>query len=1188
MAALLQTGRILIGCEDEFPTASVSVNAYNGGLTDMAISGGGQVIALATYDELNYTAIGPGGLTQLEAEYGIDPAWWTALDDPEDAQAYLLAYNDTEEKILIVGGGDQGLKHGVMDFVKSLDQVTFSTGRSWSPDPRGPSPNSTCNSYGATDCGAASPSDPTCWSGGSWDPATEAMWCPETALNRPDILVRMGHPSPKSDDGAGATFLGSLFKRSDATGASCSSSLDWIQTVLTKCNPSERDCEEQIMRFDSLVAGNYTHALDESRPLLTVTHAGSKPLECRSNPGITNADLYEELYDYLAARQVELLPTVYGLETRTGDEPVNGLEDGGVSELGENGEAAVAEGLSVILKPFEVCDTGLVDADGPVFYLAPVPEIGVDADEGHDPCDYLEPAGTVGSSTSSQSQGPGPHVSLHSKGSLLTDVGLRTYAPKDLTATNISTGWLKYDVLANPSSDADDALSPAAGSGTRFMTVSMPILGATNERLFVVDFDVYAPGRSSDNDGLEVIVEFHADAGLTYPRALESAKYSIAQTGNVNRYPGGNTDGSVHASVVFRAPSTGPDIKEAWIEFKSYADMSGGGVWVDNIRVTELDGALANMDASTLYIEDSSASYVPPACYDANGLSTSAVMSPFDMSGSPQWDKGSIRVDSSCVTAGETLFVSYTTRTPGGLTPLGEDRQGYNASPPDVFNPNYWDDPLALSPKGQLTAYQTLYGGVEPDFVMLSDLGGELRGIGRAPDAYGVSSSDILSTYTCMVDYLVCDTSVVACDAPATTSGGGGMLESCWQSQVDPASAAFQACDCSSSTRHLSALTEAQTPNLLVSGDMYTEWHNGGRELYQLPYGGFQDPLFDGREKLASGHVTFLSWWHFSAYKANSGSNLPAPIVGHETLYTIAKDLFDAGFDTIGAPGGDPDNLREWSALAGASNAPGGGQRDNPHVVGTAAFLWQDDASALAESNRIMAQSARYAWQPEWMLLKSWELTPSVATAEPVPGGLDDSEWLTSAGTLQPSHSTQAWPLWGWRLNGSSISWTGLPVPLVDEPGWVYADKTQSTTPKADGGFVLRWYGEFSDTDCTVSGTMLYAFSDGTTASTTGYGLPNLTADSTGKHNVWSMRFDAPGAPGALVELLDASPTVDIFCPGATATFDNPSLYQAMPSIDFPVPWDQVLFDELPTPLKNTCGTSATASCMNQNTFPAL
>lgn len=1045
MAALLQTGDLLIGCEDEFPALATSPNTYNGSLTDMATGSGSKLIALATYDELNYTAVGPSGLNALEAVYGIDPDWWSALDDPEDEQAYLIAYNDEDEKILIVGADAKGLKHGVMDFIKSLDQVTFTNGRSWSPDPRGPSSNNTCNGYGTTDCGTSAPTDAACWNTGTWDAAIEADWCPEIALNRPDIAVRMGHPSPQSDDGAGATFLGSLFKRSDATGASCTDAQNWIETVLTQCNPSERDCEEQIMRFDSLVAGNYTHALDESRPLLTVTHSGSKPLECRTNANITNKDLYEELYDYLAERQVELLPSIYGLETRTGDEPVNGLEDGGISELGENGEAALAEGLSVILKPFEVCDTGLTDGDGLVYYLAPVPEIGVDSDESHDPCDYLEVGGSIGWSTAASSQGPAPHVSLMEKGGIDQDFPTRNLAPAELELVNIDAGWSKFDVLGS-GLDADDALSPAVStSGSaegQFMTIKMPISPETGERLFVVDFDAYVPGLSKDKDELEVIVEFHAANSLPYPRPHESGRYTIAQTGNSNRYPNGNTDNSIHASIVFRAPADTPDVDEAWIEFKADSDMSSGGIWVDNIRVTELDGTLANMDADSVYIEDSAGGTVNSGCYTATGLVTSAVLSPFDMSGAEQWNKGSVRVDSSCASVGDTLYVSYTTKTPAGLTPLGEDLQSYNASPPDVFNSDYWAS--TLSPEAQLNAYASLLTD-EPDFIMLSDLGGELRGIGRAPDAYGVNSADTLSTYTCMVDFLVCDSSLVNCTTTSNaipTTSGVGDLESCWSSQVGASSNQFDACDCSSSLRHLGALEESTTPDLLVSGDMYSQWHNGGRELYQLPYGGFREQLYTARDKLSNSHVTFLSWWHFSAYKANSGSSEPAEIVGHETLYGIAKDLSDAGFDTIGAPGGDPDNLREWSALGGAHGAPNRSSRDNPKVVGTAAFLWQGTDSALSESSLIMAQSARYAWQPEWMLLKSWELALATSQSQPRPGGVDYSEWSSNAGTITPSHNTQAWPLWGWRLTGPTINWTGADVPVVDEPGWIYADKS--------------------------------------------------------------------------------------------------------------------------------------------------
>lgn len=121
-----------------------------------------------------------------------------------------------------------------------------------------------------------------------------------------------------------------------------------------------------------------------------------------------------------------------------------------------------------------------------------------------------------------------------------------------------------------------------------------------------------------------------------------------------------------------------------------------------------------------------------------------------------------------------------------------------------------------------------------------------------------------------------------------------------------------------------------------------------------------------------------------------------------------------------------------------------------------------------------------------------------------------------------------------------------------------------------------------------MTSAVTYHFDTGASTSATGSGLATLGPDNTGKHNIWSMRFDAPVLPTGTALLVDVSPSVDISCPGADASFDNPSLYQAIPSIDFPIPWEQVLFDELPTPLANTCGSGATSSCMNQNTFPAL
>jgi hypothetical protein len=130
----LLSGTFLMGCEDEFPAmASTQVSTVGtGGMGDV-LFGGSKDIVLATYDEVDANAV-----SNLDAVFGFNPLWWGGVDDPvADDQAYMVVRQSGSDPIvLIVGANEQGLRFGVIDFLKSLDEVVSAS--SWSPDPTSP------------------------------------------------------------------------------------------------------------------------------------------------------------------------------------------------------------------------------------------------------------------------------------------------------------------------------------------------------------------------------------------------------------------------------------------------------------------------------------------------------------------------------------------------------------------------------------------------------------------------------------------------------------------------------------------------------------------------------------------------------------------------------------------------------------------------------------------------------------------------------------------------------------------------------------------------------------------------------------------------------------------------------------------------------------------------------------------
>ena len=1189
MALLLRNGDFLLGCEDEFP--ALGIVARNGAIatdpSNIAVNDAPHVIMLATYDEaLSWKS-------QLESRYSVDPDWWGTVDNSAtDAEGYFIAWSEEDEKLLIVGGSRQGLKMGVMDFVKSLESVHFAGGGVFEPA-EALVTGDTCTSYGSAGCSAGG-TDAACFDTftSAWTTVDEVKWCPQSVVNHPEISPRTGNPAATAVDGSGGTFLGGFFKRSDnavcytggvPNGSCCASADNWMDTVVLACDRDDGDCWDQLVRLDGLVAGNYTHALDESNPAMS---RQTLPRECQGSTSSTTPtvqDLYNKLESYLADREVQLVPTVYGLETRTGDEPVMGEELGAVSDIGANGNPFLMEGLSVVRKEMEICDVG------GSLYLTPVPEEGADeywwSTLGGDPCDYLT---TIGQPLNPSSAAPThalPLTIVQQSGSAIGSKKLRTdllqdFSLQSITITLGSTtdGWENLTVAGT------DVYAPihTISEQNQFAAFRVPLSPETSERLYLVSFDVYEDNsnfKTNSSGGTESInlgvrYEVHSSAGSGYPRDLEAADYNIGATNNTNRYPNQNSDGSIRQTLVIRAPQHNSTVVyEAWVEFQanSHAGDTGSGpsIWIANFEVVELDGLMFNLDPTTVTLHDTTASSYSTDCYAVTSdLSTSGVHPVSDyQTGSLDAASASIEITPSAsgctatLAAGDSVYLSYTSKTAAGLFPLSEELQAFYPTTPNPYDADYWDQSNDSStPGGQLASYT---GG--SDYVMLSDLGGESRGIGRGVAFHGTSGSDLLSSYVCRVEYEMCSEYLPS----SGSSSCGTAIEDCSDMFLAPTSG-FGPCDCSSNSRASQGPELPQVTELIVAADMYTPWHNGGRELYQIPYGGYEGASYTARDRLSQ-YTTMLSWWHYAAYKNG------ASIVGHESLYGIAQDLTDAGFPVIGGPGVDPENTREWAALAAGRSAA----LSETNVDGLAAYIWlaKNQQPAVQET---MTHFAQYAWQPEWALIRNWELS-ELATA---PGGDDTATWSATGGTL--GNSPQAWPLQGQRLNFSStISWSGAPTPLEDETGWLENDGDQTTWAST----MLRFYSKFPLTSCDVSASMLYATAgSSTTTLVTGTQTTSVTGSNKDRDDVWSFKFGIPfPTPDTATPLLTVSDCGCVTdeddvqqCP----YIDSISLYQGTPSIDFPVSSVPRAASDWSDVASKVC-RDATGGCMNEHTFPS-
>jgi hypothetical protein len=154
---------------------------------------------------------------------------------------------------------------------------------------------------------------------------------------------------------------------------------------------------------------------------------------------------------------------------------------------------------------------------------------------------------------------------------------------------------------------------------------------------------------------------------------------------------------------------------------------------VDDLDLAVLDGQLRELDAESLsgvscaYVDNPAVSPLPvEAWYSADGAVSGAL--------------ASISVD--CLEPGETVDLRYRSFTHFGLWPGHSSRQSAYNYTVDVTEPRYWS-----SPTGPWAQHQTyLDGGELGDFVLLSDLGGEARGVGRAEALTGLGPAEVLAS----------------------------------------------------------------------------------------------------------------------------------------------------------------------------------------------------------------------------------------------------------------------------------------------------------------------------------------------------------------------------------------------------------------------------------------------------------
>ena len=319
-------------------------------------------------------------------------------------------------------------------------------------------------------------------------------------------------------------------------------------------------------------------------------------------------------------------------------------------------------------------------------------------------------------------------------------------------------------------------------------------------------------------------------------------------------------------------------------------------------------------------------------------------------------------------------------------------------------------------------------------------------------------------------------------------------------------------------------------------------------------------------------------------------------------------EYFEAqGFDRIGAAAQDPDNARVWAAAAtGATTTPPtpNGNADIDGLIGVAHFGWGPENEAPLN----LLQTGWYLWQSEWALLDTWHLTQDAAA----PGGDETGEWTVSGGYslsqfqgitwIRPfSPGELTWPLEGRKIKGDTFSWESEYLAL--EPDYVVPI---FGVPYDVAGVMTRIYvrpRDFGDpaSNCAIGGDYYFTDAVGSwgpiaadvVAGDCMDGLDNdgdTATDGADADCASDAIFEdgslpdpdallAIGLRGTSQNVGSRVPThvsidIEVSSCGTAADgleFFNPTLYQSVPSIDFPHPYIEQTLTDWPAAASAVC-----------------
>ncbi len=796
---------------------------------------------------------------------GDRPRLRLELDEALPTQGYRVLPD--ERGLIISGGSPQGVVYGLLDWSESLDEVLLSTGESWAPDPRS---------------GLAT----ACVEGAE---VSELRWTPEEATGAPDIQLRVGFASFKGSQNA--HFVPTLVYNGVGR-CSAPESTEQFWEALRSCDVSALDedgytpCLESRLRLDTLVRGRFTHALDEGAPIWL-----SESVQLDS--GCDGARLYEELDDYLALRGVQLVPTAFGLETRTPDTPVGGrrITPEEPSELwGVEGDATLSEGLRMT-ETMTVCEGGVLAAD----------------------CSTLDEHGHV--------SGPlrlGEALDGDEVPGLTTTCG-------ELELCLVKAGCWESQL------DGDEAvLAPSAdcSNGNPLLRMALPSDG----RWYLL----HARASALENGQLtfKLVVKDSEDVTNTHEVELLSTS---AEEGEYLHPSPAQTPGApdvVHLSYTMRAPLAHERLGSAYLQI--YGEP-GAQAWIDDVWVEPLAVRLPNVDGESL---------TGAECLSVEGAIEAPLPVASVIDGEGQIQAQLAKVTAACLEPGETVELSFRSWTHAGLWPGVVTRQKSYTYAPDVDSERFWDH--AWSPTAQLEGLEGL-----GDLVLVSDLGGEVRGLGR----------NELSTQEALIAF------------------------------------------------HQRVYGASRGARLLVAADMYMPGHNGGdtssdgglqivpgRHGYQVPFGGDWGDSWTARRGFPV-DTLFVAWWHYDTRRAG------APVGGVETALSFVEDLASDGLDALGVSAWDPDNARHWAAM-GASG----------EIAGVGHYGWGTDQQAprvMLQAGRLFWQPG-WSHLQSWTMSDRAELPGGDETASVAIRGMsfaDSSElsWPRVGRWLEIDEDSAGW-----------------------------------------------------------------------------------------------------------------------------------------------------------------------------------